>query len=297
MTIKLSNTETPNAQLATLEQFTTPDLVAAFVDDQHCAVSAVQSVVVDIARAVDLAVPRIKAGGRLVYVGSGTSGRLGLLDSVELNPTFSWPDERAVALLAGGAGALYRAIEGAEDSREMGATDVANVNVRADDVLLLLAASGSTPYVLGAAQAARARGALTIGVANNPNSPLGSCTDIDITLDTGSEVISGSTRLKAGTSQKIFLNTFSSCVMVRLNKVSGNLMVDVRATNAKLIQRCINLTVAAAGVDSETAREVLQRCDFHVKTAIVSIKAGLDIAAAREQLTRFDGSVRAALKG
>jgi N-acetylmuramic acid 6-phosphate etherase len=297
MTIQLSNTEIPNAQLAELEQFATPNLVAAFVDDQHHAVSAVQAVAVQIARAVDLAVPRIKAGGRLVYVGAGTSGRLGLLDSVELNPTFSWPDERAVALLAGGESSLYRAIEGAEDNREMGAIDVANANVSAKDVLLLLAASGSTPYVLGAAEAARARGALTIGVANNPNSKLGGCTDIDITLDTGSEVISGSTRLKAGTSQKIFLNTFSSCVMVRLNKVSGNLMVDVRATNAKLIQRCINLTVAAAGVDSATAREVLQRCDFHVKTAIVSIKAGLDIAAAREQLTRFDGSVRAALKG
>jgi N-acetylmuramic acid 6-phosphate etherase len=293
---QLSNTETPNAKFASLEQFRTPDLVNAFVDDQHAAVDAVQAAVADIVRAVDAAVPRIHAGGRLIYVGAGTSGRLGLLDSVELNPTFSWPDERAVALLAGGASALYRAVEGAEDSRDMGAADVAAANVGSNDVVLLLAASGSTPYVLGATAAARARGALTIGVANNPNSLVVSAAEIGITLDTGPEVISGSTRLKAGTAQKIFLNTFSSSVMVRLNKVYGNLMVDVRATNAKLLQRCINLTVAAAGCDPTIAREVLERCGFQVKTAVVSIKANVTIVEAQNLLTAADGSVRAALK-
>jgi N-acetylmuramic acid 6-phosphate etherase len=293
---QLSNTETPNAKFASLEQFRTPDLVSAFVDDQHAAVDAVQATVADIVRAVDAAVPRIHAGGRLIYAGAGTSGRLGLLDSVELNPTFSWPDERAVALLAGGASALYRAVEGAEDSREMGAEDIAAANVGSNDVVLLLAASGSTPYVLGATAAARARGALTIGVANNPNSLVVSAAEIGITLDTGPEVISGSTRLKAGTAQKIFLNTFSSSVMVRLNKVYGNLMVDVRATNAKLLQRCINLTVAAAGCDPTIAREVLERCGFQVKTAVVSIKANVTIVEAQNLLAAADGSVRAALK-
>jgi N-acetylmuramic acid 6-phosphate etherase len=293
---QLSNTETPNAKFASLEQFRTPDLVNAFVDDQHAAVDAVQAAVADIVRAVDAAVPRIHAGGRLIYAGAGTSGRLGLLDSVELNPTFSWPDERAVALLAGGASALYRAVEGAEDSREMGAEDIAAANVGSNDVVLLLAASGSTPYVLGATATARARGALTIGVANNPNSLVVSAAEIGITLDTGPEVISGSTRLKAGTAQKIFLNTFSSSVMVRLNKVYGNLMVDVRATNAKLLQRCINLTVAAAGCDPTIAREVLERCEFQVKTAVVSIKANVTIVEAQNLLAAADGSVRAALK-
>jgi N-acetylmuramic acid 6-phosphate etherase len=292
----LINTETPNAKFASLEQFKTPDLVSAFVNDQHAAVDAVQAVVSDIARAVDAAVPRLHAGGRLIYAGAGTSGRLGLLDSVELNPTFSWPDERAVALLAGGALALYRAVEGAEDSTVMGADDMVKVNVGANDVVLLLAASGSTPYVLGATVAARLRGALTIGVANNPNSRVVAGAEIGITLDTGPEVISGSTRLKAGTAQKIFLNTFSSSVMVKLNKVYGNLMVDVRATNAKLIQRCVNLAVAATGCDPVIVRQVLERCDFQVKTAIVSIKAGIGIAEARALLTAVDGSVRAALK-
>jgi N-acetylmuramic acid 6-phosphate etherase len=292
----LSNTETPNEKFAGLEQFATFDLVRAFVDDQHNAVSAVQAAAHEIARAIEAAVPRVRAGGRIIYVGAGTSGRLGLLDSVELNPTFSWPDGRAIALLAGGEKALYRAVEGAEDSREMGAADIAHVNVTEDDVVLLLAASGSTPYVIGATEAARARGALTIGVANNPGSAVASGAEHGITLDTGAEVISGSTRLKAGTAQKIFLNTFSSCVMVRLNKVYGNLMVDVRATNAKLIQRCVNLTVTATGASATVARDVLTRCDFQVKVAIVSIKTQLSIEEARKRLAFVDGSVRAALE-
>ncbi len=296
MTTTISNTETPNVKFDALEQFGTLDLVRAFVDDQHNAVAAVQAAASDIARAIEAAVPRIRAGGRIVYAGAGTSGRLGLLDSVELNPTFSWPDNRAVALLAGGADALYRAVEGAEDSREMGAADMARVNVAAHDVVLLLAASGSTPYVIGATEAARTRGALTIGVANNPSSVVVAGAEFGITLDTGPEVISGSTRLKAGTAQKIFLNTFSSCVMVRLNKVYGNLMVDVRATNAKLIQRCVNLTVTATGADASIAREVLKRCDFQVKVAIVAIKKKLDIEQARQRLAGVDGSVRAALE-
>src|SRR5262249_11156415 len=157
---------------------------------------------------VTAAVPRIRAGGRLVYVGAGTSGRLGLLDSVELHPTFSWPNERAVALLAGGKEALYVAVEGAEDSREQGAADVAAVSAGPNDVILGIAASGGTPYVLGALQEARRLGALTIGIANNPDAPVAREAELGITLDTGSEVISGSTRLKAGTAQKIALNTF-----------------------------------------------------------------------------------------
>lgn len=288
-------TETPNPEHAELDTYDTRGMVEAFVDDQTQAVAAVLAVAGDIARAVEAAVPRIRAGGRLVYVGAGTSGRLGLLDSVELLPTFSWPSERAIALLAGGRDAVYRAVEGAEDDREQGARDVAQLGLTGSDVVLTLAASGATPYALGAIDAAKVSGAFTIGFTNNADAAITQHADIGITLDTGSEVISGSTRLKAGTSQKIALNAFSSSLMVRLNKVYGNLMVDVKPTNAKLIRRCVNLTMVATGCDEARARAALDQCEFHVKTAIVMIERSLDAGTARALLDRVDGSVRRAL--
>lgn len=291
------NTETPSLAHATLDQYATDQLVNAFVDDQFNAVQAVRAAGSQLAKAVDAAVPRIVGGGRLIYVGAGTSGRLGLLDSVELYPTFSWPRERAVALLAGGAQAIYQAIEGAEDNFEQGAADLGATGVAACDVVLLVAASGSTPYALGALAAARAAGALTIGIVNNPLAPLAQQAEIGITLDTGSEVISGSTRLKAGTAQKIALNTFSSSVMVRLNKVHGNLMVDLKPTNAKLVRRAIALTVLATGASEEAARATLQECEFQVKVAIVALKRTMTASAARQLLDHAKGSVRLALQG
>jgi N-acetylmuramic acid 6-phosphate etherase len=239
----------------------------------------------------------MERGGRLVYVGAGTSGRLGVLDSVELYPTFSWPHDRAVALLAGGTDAMFVAVEGAEDDVDQGAADIRNANVGPDDVVLALAASGATPYVLGALRAARAAGALTIGFANNPEAPVAGEAEIGVTLDTGPEAISGSTRLKAGTSQKIALNTFSSALMVRLNKVYGNLMVDLKATNAKLVRRAIRLTSFATGADEEAARAVLAQCDFHVKVAIVALSKNIPVEQARALLESARGSVRAALAG
>ncbi|MCA3000022.1 MAG: N-acetylmuramic acid 6-phosphate etherase [Rhodocyclaceae bacterium] len=288
-------TETPNAEHTSLDQYATGQLVGAFVDDQLNAVKAVQAAVPAIARAVDAAVPRIGAGGRLIYAGAGTSGRLGLLDSVELYPTFSWPHERAIALLAGGAEALYRAVEGAEDSRERGAADIANLALTANDVVLVLAASGTTPYAIGAIEAAKQRGALTIGICNNPGAPVTAAAELGITLDTGAEIISGSTRLKAGTAQKITLNTFSSAVMVKLNKVYGNLMVDVKPTNKKLIARTIRLTMLATGCDEALASTTLQSCGHHVKTAIVAIKRGVSVDAAIARLAANQGSVAASL--
>lgn len=290
------NTETPSIAHAALDQYATDQLVNAFVDDQFNAVQAVRAAGSQLANAVDAAVPRLMDGGRLIYVGAGTSGRLGLLDSVELYPTFSWPRERAVALLAGGAQAVYQAVEGAEDNFEQGAMDLSATSVSALDVVLLLAASGSTPYALGALAAARAAGALTIGIVNNPLAPLAQQAEIGITLDTGSEVISGSTRLKAGTAQKIALNTFSSSVMVRLNKVHGNLMVDLKPTNAKLVRRAIALTMLATGASQEAASATLQECEFQVKVAIVALKKNIDAAAARQLLDVAKGSVRLALK-
>ena len=290
-------TETPSTEHAQLDQYATPELVGALVDDQLVAVNAVRAAAPSIAKAVEAALPRIQAGGRLIYVGAGTSGRLGVLDSVELYPTFSWPNERALALLAGGADAMYMAVEGAEDDLEQGGIDLLRVAPKENDVVLLLAASGRTPYVLGALRAARAAGALAIGFANNVDAPVANEADIGITLDTGCEIISGSTRLKAGTSQKIALNTFSSALMVRLNKVYGNLMVDLKPTNAKLVQRAVRLTMIATGADEAAARAVLEQCNFHVKVAIVALTRQTSIDQARALLEQSRGSVRSALQG
>ncbi|KQV89969.1 N-acetylmuramic acid 6-phosphate etherase [Massilia sp. Root351] len=290
-------TETPSQQHAQLDQYLDIELVSAFIDDQYNAVRAVQAAAPRIAAAVAAAVPRMQAGGRLIYAGAGTSGRLGVLDSVELNPTFSWPNERALALLAGGNGAMFQAVEGAEDDRAQGAADLLALAPGPHDVVFLLAASGGTPYVLGALHAARQAGALTVGLANNADAPVALEAEIGITLDTGEEVISGSTRLKAGTSQKIALNTISSALMVRLHKVYGNLMVDLKPTNAKLVQRSVRLTMHATGVEEAAARATLEQCNFHVKVAIVALLNQQTVAQARAALETAHGSVRAALAG
>jgi len=288
-------TETPSSQHPELDQYPIEQLAAAFADDQLNAVQAVRAAVPAIARAIEAAVPRIEAGGRLLYVGAGTSGRLGVLDSVELYPTFSWPYERAVAILAGGAEAMFRAVEGAEDDRAQGARDLQALAPGKDDVVLALAASGTTPYVLGAIEAARGVGALTIGIANNPGAPVVKEAEFGITLDTGNEIISGSTRLKAGTAQKIALNTISSAIMVRLNKVYGNLMVDLKPTNAKLFARTVRLTMHATGADEETARNTLEQCGFHVKVAVVALLKKTTVQQAQNLLDQAKGSVRGAL--
>jgi N-acetylmuramic acid 6-phosphate etherase len=263
-------TETPSSQHRELDQYSIEKLVAAFADDQLNAVQAVRAAVPAIAQAVEAAVPRIEAGGRLLYVGAGTSGRLGVLDSVELYPTFSWPHERAVAILAGGSEAMFQAVEGAEDDREQGARDLLALQPGRNDVVLALAASGTTPYVPQEA-------------------------DIGITLDTGHEIISGSTRLKAGTSQKIVLNTISSAIMVRLNKVYGNLMVDLKPTNAKLFARTVRLTMHATGADEAAARTALEQCGFHVKVAVVALLKKTTVQQAGDLLDQARGSVRGAL--
>lgn len=290
------NTEQPDNRHPELDLYPTEQLVGAFTEDQVLAAQVVHAARAALARAVDAAAPRLARGGRLIYVGAGTSGRLGLLDSVELWPTFSWPNTRAVALLAGGREALYVAVEGAEDNHTQGAADLRAVAPTADDVVIGVAASGRTPYVLGALEGARATGALTIGLANNPDSPVAAAAEIGITLDTGSEIISGSTRLKAGTAQKIALNTLSSAIMVRLHKVYGNLMVDVMPTNAKLYRRAIALTVRATGASEDAARTALESCRYRVKVAIVMLRRELDAAAAEAALTAAAGSVRTALK-
>lgn len=288
-------TETPSAQHTELDLYSTEKLIAVLIEDQFDAVHAVRAAAPQIAAAVMQALPRIQRGGRLIYVGAGTSGRLGVLDSVELFPTFSWPNERAVGVLAGGHQAMFTAIEGAEDDALQGGADLLALQITDNDVVLLLAASGATPYVMGALQAARAGGALTIGFANNVNAPITAKADIGVTLNTGNELISGSTRLKAGTSQKIALNTFSSALMIRLNKVYGNLMVDLKPTNAKLLRRAISLTMFATGCDEASASQTLAQCDQHVKTAVVALLNRSSVAAAQARLAQSDGNVRQAL--
>lgn len=290
-------TETPSQSHQDLDLYPLDQLLAAFIDDQTAAVDALRAAAPQLARAVGAALPRMLAGGRLIYAGAGTSGRLGVLDSVELYPTFSWPRERAVAILAGGPSAMFVAVEGAEDDAAQGAADLLALQPGVNDVVLLLAASGATPYVLGALQEARKAGALTIGFANNPDAPLTEQAEIGILLDTGAEVISGSTRLKAGSAQKMALNSFSSALMVRLNKVYGNLMVDLKPTNAKLLRRALALTLAATGADPDKAAAVLQDCGFHVKVAIVALRKHINVAQARSALDAAGGSVRQALNG
>lgn len=288
-------TETPSTRHAELDLYPTAQLVAALVDDQFWAVEAVRLASPHITVAITAALPRIAAGGRLLYVGAGTSGRLGVLDSVELHPTFSWPPERAVAILAGGAGAMFAAVEGAEDDAAQGAADLLALQPQPNDVVFLLAASGATPYVLGALHAARGAGALTVGIANNVDAPVAMQADCGIVLDTGNEVISGSTRLKAGTAQKITLNTLSSALMVGLHKTYGNLMVDLKPTNAKLILRAVKLTMHATGADEAQARSVLEQCQFHVKVAIVALLKKMTTDQAQALLAGAGGSVRSAL--
>ncbi len=288
-------TETHDGRYAQLDTLTIPALLQAFAADQTQAAASVLAALPQMETVLEAMLPRIHAGGRLVYVGAGTSGRLGLLDSAELYPTFSWSPERAIALLAGGQGALVRAVENAEDNAEAGAGAIRDLQLNAQDCVLALAASGRTPYCIGAVQAAKAVGALCVAVVNNAGSPLAAVADLRIELLTGAEVIAGSTRLKAGTAQKIALNTLSSSLMVRLGKVYGNRMVDVRASNAKLRIRACRLVVESTGVEEAEAQAMLERCGYQVKTALVALLTGNTPEEAKCLLDQAGGRVREAL--
>ncbi|GAA4010099.1 N-acetylmuramic acid 6-phosphate etherase [Deinococcus rubellus] len=292
----LLSTEQPSTQHPHLDGYRTVELVRALTEDQQQAAQAVAQAEAQIVRAVDLAYQRLHAGlGRLVYVGAGTSGRLGVLDGVELLPTFSWPPERLLTLIAGGNRAMFQAAEGAEDDEALAETDMQAAQLTPHDVVIALAASGTTPYALACVRLARQAGALTIGVTNNSGSPLADSVDAPIELDTGPEIISGSTRLKAGTAQKIALNTLSSSLMVRLGKVYGNLMVDLMATNAKLRRRAVRLTQHATGSSEAQALAALKQADMQVKTAVVMLRGKLNVEDARARLAAAGGHTRVAL--
>lgn len=289
-------TEALNPESRDLDTFHLDALVTTLIDDQARAAAAVRAAAPALSAAVNAAVPRLARGGRLIYAGAGTSGRLGLLDAAELPPTFSWPPERSVGVIAGGRVAITDAVEGAEDDAAAGTRDLEALHVTADDVVIGVAASGTTPYTIAAVQHARAAGALTVALANNAGAPLLAAAEHPVLLDTGPEVISGSTRLKAGTAQKIALNTFSSAIMVRLGKVYGNLMVDVRATNAKLRRRAVRLTVAATGASDDAAQRALEQANWSVKTAVVMLALAVSADEAAARLDDAGGFTRAALE-
>jgi N-acetylmuramic acid 6-phosphate etherase len=296
LTLGQLETEAARPDLADLDTLSSAELVAVITREDAGVPPAVARVADAIAAAVDVVVERLGSGGRLVYVGAGTSGRLAVLDAAELLPTYGVGDEAVVALMAGGDQAVLESVEGAEDDEAAAERDLAALDVGPDDVVVGIAASGRTPYVLGAADAARKAGAFTVGIAGNRDSELGSRVDLPIEVLTGPEVVAGSTRMKAGTAQKLVLNTISTASMVRLGKVYGNRMVDMRATNAKLRRRARRIVGEATGADAPRIEATLEAADGQVKTAIVALLAGVDVAQARRRLDRAGGSVRAAVE-
>jgi N-acetylmuramic acid 6-phosphate etherase len=248
-----------------------------------------------IARAIEIIAQRLQAGGRLIYVGAGTSGRLGVLDASECPPTFSTPPEMVVGLIAGGYGALTRAVEGAEDHPESAVTDLNKINFSARDVLVGIATSGRTPYVIGGLRYAREVGAPAIGLTCNDASALADVADVMITPVVGPEVISGSTRLKAGTATKLVLNMLTTGAMVLLGKTYGNLMVDLKATNTKLVARSRRIVAELTGLTEAEAEQQLARCGGELKTAVIAYRRGVSAEEARKLLTAAGGQLRGAL--
>ncbi len=289
-------TEAASPRFTGIDAWEPGDVLDALVEGQMSAVAAVRAARRAIEAAALAAEERLLLGGRLVYAGAGTSGRLAAQDGAELVPTFNWPQDRLVLLVAGGERAMMRAVEGAEDRGDVGAAEVAAARVGPDDVLIALAASGTTPYTLGALRAAKDRGALTVGVANNPGTPLLAEADCPILLDTGPEAIAGSTRLKAGTAQKAALNLLSSLAMIRLGRVYEGMMVDVQATNDKLVRRSQGMLARITGASEAEARGALERAQGSVKLAVLLLR-GLSPEEARAALDRSGGGLRAALEG
>ena len=281
-----SPTEERNPASAELDALDARGMVDVILGEDATVAAAVQARAGEVAALVETCVEAIAAGGTVHYLGAGTSGRLAVLDAVELAPTFNADPSMVTAHLAGGDGAFLTAVEGAEDSREAGA-ELVRSRCRAGDVVIGLAASGRTPFVAGALEEARAAGMPTALISANPRAALATLADHPILLDVGPEVVTGSTRMKAGTAQKLTLNALSTATMVRLGTTFGNLMIDVRPTNAKLVARTVRMLVQASGQSPQRAAEVLQAAEGSVRTALVALLSGAEVPAAREALERF----------
>ncbi len=285
-------TEDQNPNSAQIDRLDTLAMVQVMNAEDQLVAAAVARALPAIAQAIDAIVARLQRGGRLFYSGAGTSGRLGVLDASECPPTYGTPPDLVQGIIAGGDHALRHSVEGVEDDAEAGAADLRERKLHGDDSVIGIAASGRTPYVLGALAYARGVGALTIGIANNAPSALLDAADIAIPLVTGAEVITGSTRMKAGTAQKLALNMISTGTMIRLGKVYGNLMVDVQVKNEKLLQRARRIVAQVSAVDEGAAAALLQSADNEVKTAIVMARRGVPADVARALLADAGGILR-----
>lgn len=287
-------TEQISPRFVELDSWSTRDMVDAMYEGQLAAAAAVRAALPGISAAADAAVPALERGGRLVYVGAGTSGRIAVQDGAELPPTYNWPNDRLVFVMAGGMDALLRSSEGAEDRSEEGARAISEAKVSRDDVVVGVAASGTTPFTIGALRLASERGAVTIAVANNRDAPLFDVARHHILIETGTEVVAGSTRMQAGTAQKIVLNLFSTSVMVRLGRVYRGLMVNMRARNAKLRRRAEVIVTQIVGCGAKDAALFVEKADGDVKVAIL-LGLGLGAADAANVLKRHHGNLRAAI--
>jgi len=288
----IPSTESDNPASRHIDALSAYEIVGLINAEDAKVAAAVQTALPQVAQAVDTIVQALSAGGRLFYMGAGTSGRLGVLDAVECLPTFSAPPDLVQGIIAGGEQALTKAVEGAEDDAAQARRDMQARDVTAADVVCGIAASGRTPYVVGALSYARELGAATIALACNPDSAIGALAAVSISVDLGPEVISGSTRMKAGTAQKMILNMLSTATMIRLGKVYGNLMVDLKVTNQKLAQRANRLVRQITGVDEDKAERLLARANNEVKTAVVMQMRHVDAESARNLLIQASGRLR-----
>ena len=289
-------TEQRNPNTMNIDTLSTLDMVKLINQEDHRVAEAVGLVTYKIAQAVDVIAQHLGQGGRLIYCGAGTSGRLGILDAVECPPTYSTDPEMVQALMAGGYGAIFQAVEGAEDSKELGVEDMRGIGFREKDVLVGIAASGRTPYVLGCMEYAKQLGAPTISVTCCPGSALDSFADIGIAPAPGPEVVTGSTRMKSGTAQKMVLNMLSTGAMIKLGKVYGNLMVDVKPSNEKLVRRCVTIVCSAAECTEAEAVAALEQCGYRPKAAIVMVLRGVDAGTANRMLEAASGRVAKVLE-
>ena len=291
----MATTEGASARYADIDEWSTRELVSGMVESQFTAIGAVAAAGEGLAKAIDAIAARLENNGRIIYLGAGTSGRIGAQDGAELPPTFNWPYERAVTLMAGGPGALLKAVENAEDSTTAAAEGLEALGLTAADAVIGLAASGSTPYVVAGLEYARRRGALTVGLFNSPGGRVGEVAEIGILLDTGPEFLSGSTRMKAGTSQKVALNIISTGVMIRLGFVYRGLMVEMQPTNAKLRERSVRMVMALTGADDAAVRATLTEAGGVIKLAVVMLNRKLGRAEAQAALDAVGGNLRRAL--
>jgi N-acetylmuramic acid 6-phosphate etherase len=288
-------TEQQNPNTLNIDNLDTLEVLRVINDEDQKVALAVKTVLPNIAQAVDAIVHAIRHNGRLLYVGAGASGRTGVIDAVECVPTYGTPPDLVLGILAGGEKAMMRSVEGAEDDRDLAIRDLQHVNLTADDIVVGIAASGTTPYVLSAIAYAKSLGCVTVGISCNQPAPLLDDAHIAIPLLVGAEVITGSTRMKAGTAQKLVLNMLSTASMVRLGKVYGNLMVDVQTTNIKLVDRAVRIVMQITEVPRETAQYLLEKANGSAKVAIVMHRRSVTAEEARQLLATHNGQLRAVI--